>query len=171
MYVRRPPSISHVFSVHINSEAQRLNSNKQQYKINRNINNSVKKLMNWVWGCWNQSNPAITCCNRTSVRNRRVLGPITSLSIPRLAATSGRLYEGGAGGVFSSAVTSYGSLSGCRPGRWAGGGNPGWGWRLCGPSLFWWLPPVSSFVWSSGRPAPEWLSGSLPQCSGPAPYL
>lgn len=127
--------------------------------------------MNWVWGCWNQSNPAITCCNRTSVRNRRVLGPITSPSIPRLAATSGRLCEGGVGGVFSSAVTSYGSLSGCRPGRWAGGGNPGWGWRLCGPSLFWWLPPVSSFVWSSGRPAPEWLSGSLPQCSGPAPYL
>lgn len=68
---------------------------------------------------------------------------------------------------FSSAATSYGSLSGCRPGRWAGGGSPGWGWRLCGPSPFWWPPPGSGFAWSSGRPAPASLNGSPPRCSGP----
>lgn len=73
--------------------------------------------------------------------------------------------------VFSSVDTSYGSLSGCRPGRWAGGGTLGWGWRLGGPSRFWWPPPASGSVWSSGTPAPEWPSGSLPLCSGPAPYL
>lgn len=72
---------------------------------------------------------------------------------------------------FSSAVKPYGSLSGCRPGRWAGGGNPGWGWRLCGPSPFWWPPPGSGFAWSSGKPAPALRSGSLLRCSGPTLYL
>lgn len=72
---------------------------------------------------------------------------------------------------FSSAVKSYDSPSGCRPGRWAGGGNPGWGWRLCGPSLFWWPPPGSGSAWSSGRPAPALLIGSLLRCSGPTPSL
>lgn len=65
----------------------------------------------------------------------------------------------------------YGSLSGSRPGRWAGEGNPGWGWRLCGPSLFWWPPPGSGFAWSSGKPAPALRSGSLLRCSGPTLYL
>lgn len=70
-----------------------------------------------------------------------------------------------------SMAKSYGFLWGCYPGRWAGVGSLGWGRHPGGPSLSWWLPPGSGSVWSSGRPTPGWLSGSLPLHSGPAPYL
>ena len=125
-----------------------------------------------VWRYSYQTNSQITCCLPEPRCQKPTgcswLGPIVSLSVTRRAAASGHSCSPGA---LSSAATSCGSLSGCRRGRWAGAGSLDWGWRPGGLSLFWWPPPGSGFVWSSGRPAPEWLSGSLPQCSGPAPYL
>lgn len=99
----------------------------------------IGKTLNAVWVNWGTGasvsgwtplpSPALQGHGVWSPQAFPVLVPSSPSVKPDLAATSGCAWVGPS---LSSAVRFFDSPSGCHRGRWAGGGNLGWGWRLCG---------------------------------------